>query len=94
MNPLERVLTEDLVRTLTAMAGNSGEGTLAFLTAHHPELRSRLDAAESELAARRADLLEGYEAWRSALEAIENLWALAGWEATQPGAADAVRAAA
>lgn len=93
MNPLERILTDDLTRTLTAMAGTS-EGTLAFLTAHHPELRSRIDAAESELAARRAELLEQYEAWRSALEAIENLWALAGWEATQPGAADAVRAAA
>jgi len=94
MNPLERVLAEDLARTLTAISGNAGEGTLAFLTAHHPELRSRIEAAESELAARRAELLERYQVWGSALEAVENLWALAGWEASQPGAADAVRAAA
>ena len=94
MNPLEHVLAEDLARTLNAIAGNSGKGTLAFITAHHRELRARIEAAESRLADRRADLLEQYEAWRSALEALENLWALSGWEASQPGAADALRAAA
>lgn len=94
MNPLEQVLTEDLTRALEAIAGNSREGTLAFITAYHPKLRERIEAVESRLADQRAALLAHYEEWRRSLEAMENLWALAGWEASQPGAADALRAAA
>jgi hypothetical protein len=94
MNPLERVLTEDLVRTVEAVARVSHEGTLAFITAHHPELRSRIEAAESRLAEQRSGLLARYEEWQRSLEEMENLWALAGWAAGQPGAGDALEAAA
>lgn len=93
MNPLENLMAEDLARTVKAIAGVYGEGALAFITAHHPELRSRIEAIESRLAAQRAELLAQYEGWRRSLEELENLWALAGWEASQPGAADALRAA-
>jgi hypothetical protein len=94
MNSLERVLAEDLARTVEAIAGSSREGTLAFITAHHPELRTRIEAAESRLTDQRAGLLARYAEWRKGLEEMENLWALAEWEASQPGAADALRAAA
>jgi hypothetical protein len=46
------------------------------------------------LASRREELAERYGAWRGALEELQNLWSLAGWEAGQPGAADALREAA
>ena len=94
MNPLERVLTEDLSRTLEAIAGTSREGTLDFITAHHPDLRSRIEKAESRLAAERAGLLAQYAGWQSSLEELENLWALAAWEASEPGAAEALSQAA
>ena len=94
MKPLEHFLAEDLARTFEAIARGYSEGTLAFIAAHHPELRSRIEAAESRLAAQRAELLGRYDGWRRALEEMENLWALAAWEASQPGAADALRSAA
>jgi len=94
MNPLERVLTEDLSRTLAAIAGSSCEGTLDFITANHPDLRSRIEKAEARLAAERAGLLAQYTGWRSTLEELENLWALATWEAREPGAAEALSQAA
>lgn len=94
MNPLERILIEDLRRSLEAIAGNSCEGTLEFISAHHPGLRSRIDKAESQLAAERAGLLAQYARWRSTLEDLENLWALAAWEASEPGAAEALFPAA
>lgn len=94
MNLLERILAEDLTCTLEAIAGSSCEGTLAFITAHHPGLRSRIEKAESRLAAERAGLLAQYASWRSTLEEVENLWALAAWEASEPGAADALSQAA
>ena len=94
MNPLECVLTEDLSRTLEAVAGSSCKGTLDFITAHHPDLRSRIEKAESRLAAERAGLLTRYAEWRTTLEELENLWALAAWEAREPGAAEALSHAA
>ena len=94
MNPLERVLTEDISRTLEAVAGSSCKGTLDFITAHHPDLRSRIEKAESRLAGERAGLLAQYTEWRSSLEELENLWALATWEAREPGAAEALSQAA
>lgn len=94
MNALEHVLTEDLSRTLEAIAGSSREGTLDFITSHHPGLRSRIEKAESRLATERAGLLAQYARWRSTLEELENLWALAAWEASEPGAAEALSPAA
>ena len=94
MHSLERTLAEDLSRTLEVIAGTVRDGTFEFITAHHPGLRSRIENAESRLAAERAGLLAQYARWRSTLEELENLWALAAWEASEPGAAEALRLAA
>jgi hypothetical protein len=42
-----------------------------------PDLRVRLDEAETRLAAKRQALLEQYAGWQVALDACEDLWAVA-----------------
>ena len=87
MNPLDRLLGDELSRCLDRIAGAYGEGTLAFINAHHPGLRGRLDEKESQLAALRLDLLERYAAWQGALKDLEDLWALAELKRSEPRAA-------
>ncbi len=94
MNRMDQWLTQELSESLDLLAREVPPGTLAFITAHHPHLRSRIEAAEARLAERRDELIALYGAWRGALEELQNLWGLAGWEASQPGAADALREAA
>lgn len=94
MSAIEQWLTQELSETLNAVARDIPPETLAFITVHHPHLRSRIEAAEARLAERRAELLGVYSAWHSTLEEIQNLWGLAGWEASQTGAADALKEAA
>jgi hypothetical protein len=78
MNPLDRVLHEELTNLIDRLATSVPEG-LAQAAAGNPRLRARLDEADAQLAAARASLLEGYGRWRRALEDVENLWALAAW---------------
>ena len=94
MNRMDQWLTQELSESLDLLAREVPPGTLAFITAHHPDLRSRIEEAEARLAACRDELVALYGAWRSALEELRNLWSLAGWEAGQPGAADALKEAA
>jgi hypothetical protein len=94
MSAIEQWLTQERTEALNAVARDIPPGTLAFITAHHPGLRLRIEEAEARLAARRDELIARYEAWTQALEELQNLWSLAGWEAGQPGAADALREAA
>ena len=94
MSTIEQWLSQDLTEALNAVARDVPPGTLAFITVHHPHLRSRIEAAEARLAERRDELIALYGAWRGALEELQNLWGLAGWEASQPGAADALKEAA
>jgi hypothetical protein len=94
MNKIEEWMNQELTETVNAIGRDLPPGTLAFLAAHHPDLRSRIEAAEARLASRREELAELYGAWRGALEELQNLWSLAGWEAGQPGAADALKEAA
>jgi hypothetical protein len=82
MNAMDRVLNDDLNRLLDRLAGSVPGRCLETAAAHHPVLRVRLDEAEAELAAIRADLIEGYGRWLRALEDVENLWALAAWRST------------
>lgn len=87
MNPLDRLLGEELSHCLDRIAGSYDEGTLAFINAEHPGLRCRIDEKESQLAALRLELLERYAAWQGALKDLEDLWALAELKRTEPQAA-------
>ena len=87
MNPLDRLLGQDLSRCLDRIAGSYGEGTLASLNAHHGDLRCRMEEAEARVAGLRLELLERYAAWHGALKDLEDLWALAELKRTEPQAA-------
>lgn len=78
MNPVERVLYEEVTHLLDRLATSVPEGSLERVRATNPDLSARLDGAEAELAVTRQVVLEAYGRWRRALEEIENLWALAG----------------
>ena len=79
MNPLDRLLGDEMNRLLDRIATTVPGGSLAAATAAHPVLRTRLDETEARLAALRASLLEIYGDWGRTLEDLENLWALAAW---------------
>jgi hypothetical protein len=79
MNPLDRVLYEELTHLVDRLATSVPDRSLAQAVTGNPLLRTRLDEADAQLAAARASLLEGYGRWRRALEDMENLWALAAW---------------
>ena len=87
MNPVQQVLDRELGALLERIAGSLPSGTLTSVMTSHPALKARLEVADSQLAAARASMLEGYGRWARALEDLENLWALAAWrsaEAEQP----------
>jgi hypothetical protein len=79
MNPVDRVLYEELTHLVDRLATSVPNGSLAQAVAANPLLRTRLDEADAQLAAARAELLEGYARWQRALDDMENLWALAAW---------------
>jgi hypothetical protein len=79
MNPVDRVMYEELTSLVDRLATSVPRGSLAQAVAAHPLLRARLDEADAQLASARACLLEGYGRWQRALEDVENLWALAAW---------------
>lgn len=79
MNPVDRVLYEELTHLIDRLATSVPNGSLAQAIAANPGMRARLDETDAQLAAARATLLEGYGRWQRALEDMENLWALAAW---------------
>jgi hypothetical protein len=79
MNPVERVLNQDLTGLLDRLAASLPEGGFDGIRAAYPGLKGKLDDADARLAAARESLLEGYGRWRRALEDLENLWALGAW---------------
>jgi hypothetical protein len=87
MDPLDRLLGDDLARCLDRIAGSYGEGTLAFINSQHPGLRCRIDEAEARVAGLRLELLERFAAWQGALKDLEALWALAELKRDEPQAA-------
>jgi O-methyltransferase involved in polyketide biosynthesis len=80
MNPVDRLLRDEMSQLLDRIAATVPEGSLAAATARYPTLRDRLDEAEARLTALRATLLETYGAWGKTLEDLDNLWALAAWK--------------
>jgi hypothetical protein len=87
MNPLDRLLGDDLSRCLDRIAGSYGEGTLGFINAEHVGLRDRIDEADARVASLGSELLERYAAWQGALMDLEDLWALAELKRVEPQAA-------
>ena len=79
MNPVERVLYQELTRLLDRLAASVPDGSLEKIRAANPTLKARLDEADTTLAGAREELLEAYGRWRRALEDVENLWALGAW---------------
>lgn len=77
MNPLEHLLEDELYRLLDRIAVATRPGTVGATASQHPELRARIEQAESRLAALRAALLAGYAEWQQTIEECENLWAVA-----------------
>ena len=77
MNPLERVLQDDLDGLVDRLAAETREGTLTRCAERGSELLSRLEAAEARLSAARRELLGDYEEWRRALDQCADEWALA-----------------
>lgn len=73
MNPLDRLLADDLNALLDRVAS---AGAREPLPEGHP-LRARLDEVEHRLGALRLGLLARYEDWRGALSECEDLWSLA-----------------
>jgi len=85
MNPVERVLYDEVTHLMDRLAASVPAGS-AHATS--PRLKARLEEADAQLAAARASVIEGYGRWQRALEDVENLWALAAWHsaaAEQPG---------
>ena len=81
MNPVERLLQEEVTHFVDRLASSIPSGGVAS-QALTPAARRRLDEAEAQLAQARASLMDGYGRWRRALEDVENLWALAAWRST------------
>jgi hypothetical protein len=79
MNPVDRVMYEELTFLIDRLATSVPNGSLAQAAAANLLLRARLDEADAQLAAARTALLEDYGRWRRALDDVENLWALAAW---------------
>lgn len=79
MNPMERVLSDDLARLIDRLAASIPEGALGQIRTTTPTLRARLDEMETNLGATRASLVEAYGRWARALDDLENVWALAVW---------------
>ena len=76
MNDVERVLRADLERFIDRVATSVPKGFDAAAA------RSRIEAAEEQLAGAYAALVEDYGRWRLALDELENVWALALWRAS------------
>ena len=82
MNPVGRVLHQELTGLLDRLATSVPSGGFETIRAASPTLKTRLDDADAKLAAVRESLLDSYGRWRRALEDLENLWALGAWRST------------
>lgn len=93
MNPLDRMLQDELNRLLDRLAATVPEGAIGELSDQDPQLRALIERAEGRLSAVRAALLDGYQAWREAIEECENLWAVGGLKCAEAATPAALRAA-
>jgi hypothetical protein len=83
MNPMERLLNDEITRLVDRIACSVPEGDVERMRAISPTLKLRLDEMETTLAGLRSALVEGYGRWGRALDDLENLWALAAWRSAE-----------
>jgi len=76
MNPMDRLLQDEMNRLVDRLAASAPEGLAQAVLDRHPELRDRIETAETRMSALRLSMLEGYRQWQSALTEYEDLWAL------------------
>ncbi len=86
MNPLEHLLEDELNRLVDRLAVTIHPGTVSVTAGERPELRRRIEEAESRLAELRQGLLERYGEWKQLIEECEDLWAVAELESDGPSA--------
>ena len=86
MNSMDRLLRDELNHLLDRIAASTRAGVAKASARHLPELRIRLDEAEARLSVKRQLLLEQYGEWQEALEACEDLWAVAQLELEETSA--------
>ena len=84
MNPLERVLQNDLDQLVDRLSAAMPEGFFTECADSCPEVLARLEGAEARLSGARLDLLRSYAAWRHALDECADLWAVAELTTDQP----------
>ena len=84
MNPVERVLDDEMVRLLDRLAASVPGGSLGAVSTTYPALRARIDQVEAGLAVVRGTLIEAYGQWQRGLDDLENVWALAAWRSASP----------
>lgn len=84
MEPLDRLLRDDLNQLLDRIAPAALESGGAVALGPDPGLRVLMDEAEASLSGLRLRLLDDYEEWRRAMDACERLWAL--WRLRADGA--------
>ena len=78
MSPVERLLSDELIRMLDRLAASVPEGSVEA-AGTSPTLKARVDEVDARLADLRAAMVADYGRWRRALEDLENIWALAAW---------------
>ncbi len=81
MNPLDRLLQDEMNRLLDRLAAAVPEGVVMGGGRERPEVRDLIEALEARLSTLRGSLLEGYRQWHAAIEEYEDLWMLSALEA-------------
>ncbi len=77
MSAFEQLLQDDLNHLVDRIAATTHEGMVADCAERRPELAARLNEVDTRLSTARQWLLQGYAAWREALQECGDLWALA-----------------
>jgi hypothetical protein len=93
MNPLDRLLHDDMNWLLDRLASAAPARLAARLPERDPDLYGRIAEAEARLARLRGSLLDDYRRWQDAIEECEGLWALATLKAGETTAPAERRAA-
>ena len=88
MNPMERMLSNDLTRLIDRLAASIPEGSLERVRRITPTRAARLADVESSLVGAHASMVEDYARWTRALDDLENVWALAAWRSAADGPVD------